>query len=74
MRENDLQPKQRRRYVLTTDSEHDGPIYKNLTKDFALQRPNQLWIADLTYVAPGVWCRPNTGSPANSVLFGVVLL
>ena len=27
MRDNDLQPKRRRRYVVTTDSEHAGPIY-----------------------------------------------
>jgi putative transposase len=44
-------PKQRRRYVVTTDSEHDSPIFKNLTKGLALERPNQLWVADLTYVA-----------------------
>jgi putative transposase len=54
MREHDLQPKQRRRYVVTTDSEHDSPIFKNLTKGLVLEGPNQLWIADLTYVAiPG---------------------
>ena len=35
---------------MTTDSEHDSPIFKNLTKGLALERPNQLWIADLTYV------------------------
>ena len=27
MREHDLQPKRRRRYVVTTDSDHDGPIF-----------------------------------------------
>jgi putative transposase len=54
MREHDLQPKQRRRYVVTTDSDHASPIFKNLTKGLVLERPNQLWIADLTYVAiPG---------------------
>jgi putative transposase len=54
MREHDLQPKQRRRYVVTTDSNHASPILKNLTKGLVLKRPNQLWIADLTYVAiPG---------------------
>jgi putative transposase len=54
MREHDLQPKRRRRYVVTTDSNHAGPIFKNLTKGLAPERPNQLWIADLTYVAiPG---------------------
>jgi putative transposase len=54
MKAHDLQPKQRRRYVVTTNSEHDSPIFPDLTKDVVLERPNQLWIADLTYVAiPG---------------------
>ena len=51
MREHDLQPKQRRRYVVTTDSDHAGPIYPDLAKDVVPDRPNQLWVADLTYVA-----------------------
>ena len=54
MREHDLQPKQRRRYVVTTDSDHDSPIFPDLAKDVVLERPNQLWIADLTYITiPG---------------------
>jgi putative transposase len=54
MKAHDLQPKQRRRYVVTTDSEHGGPIFPDLAKDVVLERVNQLWIADLTYVAiPG---------------------
>ena len=51
MREHDLQPRQRRRYVATTDSDHDQPIYPNRTKDLTIDGPNQLWVADITYVA-----------------------
>ena len=54
MREHDLQPKRPRRYVATTDSDHAGPIFPDLAKDVVPQRPNQLWVADLTYIAiPG---------------------
>jgi putative transposase len=54
MREHDLQPKPRRRYVVTTDSNHAGPIYPDLAKNLVSDGPNQLWVADLTYVAiPG---------------------
>ena len=51
MREHDLQPKRRRRYVVTTDSDHAGPIFPDLAKDVVPEGPNQLWVADLTYVA-----------------------
>ena len=54
MREHGLQPKRRRRFVVTTDSDHGSPIFPDLTRDLVPDRPNQLWIADLTYVAiPG---------------------
>ena len=51
MHEHDLQPKRRRRYVVTTDSDHDGLIFPDLAKDVVPDRPNQLWAADLTCVA-----------------------
>ena len=46
-----LQPKIRRRFIATTDSDHDGPIFPNLAKDIAPTGPNQLWVSDITYVA-----------------------
>jgi putative transposase len=51
MREFDLQPKRRRRYVATTDSDHDGPIFPNRARDLVADGPNQLWVADITYIA-----------------------
>ena len=48
MREHDLQPRRRRRYVATTDSDHDQPIYPNRTEDLAIDGPNQLWVADIS--------------------------
>ncbi len=51
MREHDLQPKRRRRYVATTDSNHDSPIFPNLARDRVADGQNQLWVADLTYIA-----------------------
>jgi putative transposase len=52
MREHDLQPRRRRRYVATTDSDHDQPIYPNRAKDLTIDGPDQLWVADITYGAP----------------------
>ena len=51
MTENGLNPKRRRRYVVTTDSNHDGPIFPNIAKGFEVHGPDQLWVADITYVA-----------------------
>jgi putative transposase len=51
MREHDLQPKRRRRFVTTTDSDHGGPIFPDLARDRIVDGPNQLWVADITYIA-----------------------
>ncbi len=51
MREHDLQPKRRRRYVATTDSNHDSPIFPDRARDRLIDRPDQLWVADITYIA-----------------------
>ena len=54
MRQHNLQPKRRRRFIATTDSDHDSPIFSNRAKDVMADRPNQLWVADITYVAISV--------------------
>lgn len=51
MREHDLQPRIRRRFVATTEGDHDRPIFPNLARDTVPNGPDQLWVADLTYVA-----------------------
>src|ERR1700690_1776568 len=50
MREHDLQPKLCRRHVVTTDSNHDSPIFANLAAKMTPDGPDQLWVADITYV------------------------
>jgi putative transposase len=50
MREHDLEPRRWRRYVATTDSDHDQPIYPNRTRELTVDGPNRLWVADITYV------------------------
>lgn len=51
MKENDLNPRRRRRFVRTTDSDHGGLIFPFIAKGFEVHGPDQLWVADLTYIA-----------------------
>jgi putative transposase len=50
MREEALTPRKVRRFLVTTDSGHTLPIFPNLVKDFSPTGPDQLWVADLTYI------------------------
>ena len=51
MRQNGLNPKRKRRYVATTDSDHDSPIYPNVALNYEVHGPDQLWVGDITYIA-----------------------
>jgi len=51
MSENGLTVRSRRRFVVTTDGDHDGPIFANLARNVKPTGPNQLWVADITYIA-----------------------
>jgi len=50
MKKHHLQRKQRRRFVRTTDSNHGLPVYPNIIGDLVIERPDQVWAADITYV------------------------
>ncbi|KRW97906.1 hypothetical protein [Paracoccus sp. MKU1] len=51
MKENDLNPRRRRRFVRTTDSDHGGLIFPFIAKEFEVHGPDQPWVADLTCIA-----------------------
>ncbi len=51
MREDNLLCLRRRKFVVvTTDSNHDRPVYPNLAREIAPTGINQLWVADITYI------------------------
>jgi putative transposase len=37
-------------YPCTTNSYHCLPVHRNRIKDLVVQQPNEVWVADLTYV------------------------
>jgi hypothetical protein len=54
MREAGIRVLPRRRFVRTTDSNHDHPIAPNLLEqDFHASAPNQRWVTDITYISTG---------------------
>ena len=50
MREDNLLCLRRRKFVVTTNSNHDRPVYPNRARDMELDGINQLWVADITYI------------------------
>jgi putative transposase len=50
MREDNLLAIRYRKYILTTDSEHDCQVYLNLAARMTVTAINQLWVADITYI------------------------
>ena len=50
MREAGLLCRRRRAFKTTTDSDHDLPVFPNLTRDLTVTTINQLWVADITYI------------------------
>lgn len=50
MREDNLLCLRKRQFRITTDSRHGFRICPNLTRNFVPTAPNQLWVADITYI------------------------
>jgi putative transposase len=53
LREENLLIKPKRSYHQTTDSNHRKKVYENLIKDEKFDRPNQVWVSDITYIRVG---------------------
>ncbi len=50
MKSHGLGIKPRRRFVRTTDSDHDLPIFPNLYRNVIPAKPDVVWVADITYI------------------------
>jgi putative transposase len=50
MREDNLLRLRKRKFVVTTDSDHGLPVYPHLARRMTLTGLDQLWVADLTYI------------------------
>jgi transposase InsO family protein len=50
MREDNLLCVRKRKFVVTTDSNHARKVYPNLAPNIILTAPDQLWRADITYI------------------------
>ena len=50
MKQDNLLAARRRKFVTTTDSDHDFVVYPNLAEQLIVTDVNQLWVADITYV------------------------
>ena len=50
MREDNLLCVRKRKFVVTTNSNHTRQVYPNLARDLILTATDQLWRADITYI------------------------
>jgi len=52
LKELGLKAIQKRKFKVTTDSNHNYPIKENLLKrEFDVGTPNKAWVSDITYIS-----------------------
>jgi len=51
LREENLLVKRKRKCTITTNSKHWMRKYPNLIKGMSLEQPEQIWVADITYIS-----------------------
>jgi transposase InsO family protein len=52
MKLHGIKARGKRRYKVTTDSNHDLPISPNvLNREFTVAKPDKVWVGDITYIA-----------------------
>jgi transposase InsO family protein len=50
LREDNLLCVRKRKFVITTDSNHGRKVYPNLAREMEVTDIDQLWVADITYI------------------------
>jgi transposase InsO family protein len=50
LREQDLLIRQKKSFVITTQSRHRFWVHSNLTEHFVPKKANELWVSDITYI------------------------
>ena len=50
LREDNLRCLRKRKFVVTTASDHPWPVYRNRARAMVLTGVEQLWLADITYI------------------------
>jgi len=51
MQELDIQSIQKRKFKVTTNSQHELPVADNILKrEFDVDKPNKSWVSDITYI------------------------